>query len=1129
MSNNDTRNLKIVVTGDSTSGQNALKGIDKSASSTESHIGNAAKSFGHFAVAGGGALLSVAGAAAGLGIKTAAGMEQARVGFTTMLGSGKKADAFLKQTADFAASTPFEFPDLVVASQRLLAMGFSAKQIKPVLTAAGDAVAAMGGGKEQIDQVTMALGQMKSKGKIAGDEILQLTEAGIPAVKILAAQYHKTVPEMQAMISKGEILSDKAIPKLVAGMEKGTKTTKGFGGMMAAQSKTLVGQWSNLEDSLKTGLGNVFAPFIPMISEGTTGLVAFTTQGLGKLATYMKNVAVPAIKQFRMEWEGTVKGTLGGDTRAKIEQIAAAIQKFFKSGSIGGGGGDVKASLSSMRESFVKLGPVIKQLAGELPKFNDVLNVGAVVMKYASDHAGQLAKALPWLAAGFILVKTAQVMSNVVSAASVPLRIAELLVQRNLARSNVQLMLAMKAGTASQIEDTAATNVGALARARGVVTLVGQKVATIAASIATKAMTAATWALGIANKFALGPILLIAAGVALLVVGVIYAFNHFKWFHDAVMATWSGIKTATAATVSFFQNVVWPGIKVIFSGLSTAVTYTKNAFVSSFHAIGTVVHVVLVAFQVAVALYRAYINMIITAVMGLYHAFASAMGNIRTTVSNVVTWFRNTAVTNVRAAIDSFKAGVQSLVDKVRIGFDAVKNKVQSVLNSVKSAFTNAKDEIGKQWGKLQDLAKRPVNFVIETVYNKGIRSFWNAIATKVGAKALPTIAKLAGGGGVQSNIVGDWVPLFGQAGEYMLNRKQVAKAGGFGGIEGMFGPAGRDGASGGHYKDGGIIGGIKNAGSWLADKGSSLIRGSLLTIAQPLINTIRALISQIPGSGDIADAVRGLPTKALDSILAWIKPKDLQQGEGTWNGQIQPGVIGTMQKWALAQSGKRYLWTGVGPNSYDCSGLVGDLWAIATGNPLYRRYMSTENMGSGRHGMVSGPGAFTVYLSRSGGHTAANVGGLHAEAYGGNGTPNAIGRIGTPLSFYQEKLHLPGLAGGGPINLHDPRTRLNSFVERGWPEPPMGVKAPSGFHPLGASWLDQSGLFDNGGILRPGTTLAHNGTGHNEYVSTTPLGGGVHVQVIVQGNVTSEKELARKIATEVRDELVRVAKRNGG
>jgi tape measure domain-containing protein len=1078
----DTRTLRVVVTGDSTGGQRALGDVGKAADSTHSRIGNLAKGMGSFAIKGGGALLTVAGAAGALGLKTAAGFEQAHVGFTTMLGSGKKADAFIQDMAKFAAQTPFAFPDLVTASQRMLAMGFAAKDVKPTLTAVGDAVAAMGGGKEQIDQVTMALGQMQAKGKVAGDEVLQLTEAGIPVLKILAAQYHVSTGKMQEMITKGKVLSSDAIPKLVAGMEHGTKATKAFGGMMAAQSKTLVGQWSNLQDTVTTGLAHVVEPFIPMIKEAASALTGFMANGLTKLATYTKNVAAPAVQNFKKDWDNLSRGTFGGDMRARIEGIAAAIRGFF-SGNKGTESSKVRDALTSMRQSFEKIGPVVKQLRDDMPKFSDVLNVSATAMKFLADHSELLRKSLPYLAAGFILVKTAQVGANIASAASPAFRIAELIATRNLARANVELAASMRANTASVVASTGAENVSMFTRIRATAAMVAQKVATFAVSAATKIWAATQWLINAA--LSANPIGLVIAAIAALVAGVIYAYKNWGWFRNAVDAAWKGIKAATQVVAAWFMSYVWPTLRNVFNFLKAAITVLFQVWKKEFE----------IGKAVALA---------------------------------VVNWVRNTAWPYLSSSFSLIKAAVTTLWNVWKDNFDKIKSKVQTVMDGAKLAFSKAKDSIGNTWAKLKDLAKAPVNFVIQTVYNNGIRKFWNAIATKVGAKPLDAIAKLAGGGrGIPSNpgIVGDWVPFYGQAGEYVLNRKQVAKAGGWRGIESLFGQAGRDGASTGHYDGGGILGGIANAGSWLAGKAKDLVKGSLLKLASPLINTIRAAIAQIPGTGDIANAVRGLPTKMLDSVIAWIKPKDKAE-IGNWNGTIAPGVIGKMQKWALAQAGKTYLWSAVGPAHYDCSGMVGNLYALATGQPLYRRYMSTADMGAGRHNMVSGNGQFTVFLNRAGGHTAADVGGLHVEAYGGNGTPNAIGRIGTRLSFYNERLHLPGLAGGGMMPTD--AERLNSFIQRGWPEPPPGVKVPKQFKPLEWKGVDRAALYDSGGILPPGVTLAMNGTGRNEYV-TADVPGGVTVNVTVQGNVTTEKDLAESIATAVRDALLRKAQRNGG
>src|ERR1700750_1932271 len=101
-------------------------------------------------------------AATVFGVKSAASLQQAKVGFTTLLGSGQKADAFLKQLQAFAQKTPFELPGLEKNAQQLLAMGISANKVIPTLTGIGDAVAAMGGSSETVNQVTLAIGQMSA-------------------------------------------------------------------------------------------------------------------------------------------------------------------------------------------------------------------------------------------------------------------------------------------------------------------------------------------------------------------------------------------------------------------------------------------------------------------------------------------------------------------------------------------------------------------------------------------------------------------------------------------------------------------------------------------------------------------------------------------------------------------------------------------------------------------------------------------------------------------------------------------------------------------------------------------------------------------------------------------------------
>ena len=201
------------------------------------------------AVLGGiGAGLAALGVAS---VKAGASLQSTKTAFTNMLGSAEKAQDFLGKMQDFAAKTPFEFSQVSQAAQKFIAFGFSAEQVIPTLTAVGDAAAGVGLGAEGINWITLALGQMAAKSKVQAGEMIQLTETGIPAWKMLADQIGVSVPEAMSMVSKGAIDAATGITALVSGMEQS------FGGMMDQQSQTISGTWSTLMDGLEQSAAQV--------------------------------------------------------------------------------------------------------------------------------------------------------------------------------------------------------------------------------------------------------------------------------------------------------------------------------------------------------------------------------------------------------------------------------------------------------------------------------------------------------------------------------------------------------------------------------------------------------------------------------------------------------------------------------------------------------------------------------------------------------------------------------------------------------------------------------------------------------------------------------------------------------
>jgi tape measure domain-containing protein len=232
------------------SASHAFSGLGSAGKSTLSGIGSAARGTIGALTSLKGALISAGVAYAGVinPLKLSSDAEQASIAFTTMLGSAEKAAKFQKDLSKFAVNTPFDIAGLRDTSKKMLGFGFSAQSIIPMLTGVGNATAGLGLGQDGIDRITLALGQMRAKAKVSGDEIMQLTEAGIPAWDILAKKMHISTGEVMKLSEKGLIPADKAINALIDGMNQK------FPNMMDAQSKSLLGMYNKLKETFNEKL-----------------------------------------------------------------------------------------------------------------------------------------------------------------------------------------------------------------------------------------------------------------------------------------------------------------------------------------------------------------------------------------------------------------------------------------------------------------------------------------------------------------------------------------------------------------------------------------------------------------------------------------------------------------------------------------------------------------------------------------------------------------------------------------------------------------------------------------------------------------------------------------------------------
>lgn len=190
-------------------------------------------------------------------------MEQYTTSLEVMLGSASKASAMIEKMRDFAAKTPLTLENVISGGSLLMSYGVDESNLIDTMTKLGDLAS---GNAEKMDRITLAYGQMLAKGKVTGEELMQMTEAGVPLQTALAESIGVTGEEFSKMVSKGEVGID-ALNKAITGLTTGNGK---FAGMMEKQSQTMQGMLSTLQDNL--------SEFMRKMGEGAFGEVKSALQ-----------------------------------------------------------------------------------------------------------------------------------------------------------------------------------------------------------------------------------------------------------------------------------------------------------------------------------------------------------------------------------------------------------------------------------------------------------------------------------------------------------------------------------------------------------------------------------------------------------------------------------------------------------------------------------------------------------------------------------------------------------------------------------------------------------------------------------------------------------------------------------
>ena len=268
--------------------------------------------------------------------------QQTEMAFKTMLQSESKANDLMQQMIRTAAITPFGVEDVTEGAKQLLAFNVAAEDVNDTLIRLGDVAAGMG---LNLSELVMLYGTTIAKGKMDTMDLYQFLNRGIPIAdelaKVMGLDVSNAIAEVKEQLTAGKVTSDIFIKAIQNMTSEGSK----FGGLMEAQSHTITGQISNIEDAIEQmfnelgksqeGIINTGLDIVSTLVEnwqkvGEVVMVAATAYGTYKAVL----MTVTALQTFnnRILQQAVVEKTLAaaaGINLSNAEAVAAARTKFF--------------------------------------------------------------------------------------------------------------------------------------------------------------------------------------------------------------------------------------------------------------------------------------------------------------------------------------------------------------------------------------------------------------------------------------------------------------------------------------------------------------------------------------------------------------------------------------------------------------------------------------------------------------------------------------------------------------------------------------------------------------------------------------------------------------------------------
>lgn len=287
--------------------------------------------------------------------------QQLEASFKTLTGSEQVATDLMSQLINTAATTPFQVTDISNAARQLLAYGVEADKVNETLIRLGEICAGL---SIPIGDLAYLYGTTMTQGRLYTADLNQFLGRGIPLADELAKQFGVAKEEIRKMVEEGKV----GFPEVEQAIINMTNEGGKFGGLMEAQSKTITGRISNIEDTIDQMFNQ-----IGQASEGIIGTSLDVIQSIVENWETVGKVLLTVIATY-----GTYKAAVIAVAAAhKLMSIWGTVQAFLS----------LARSVTSAKDAMLLFNMAVK--ANPLGLVLSVVAAAATAFSLFSSKSGE--------------------------------------------------------------------------------------------------------------------------------------------------------------------------------------------------------------------------------------------------------------------------------------------------------------------------------------------------------------------------------------------------------------------------------------------------------------------------------------------------------------------------------------------------------------------------------------------------------------------------------------------------------------------------------------------------------------------------------------------------------------------